>query len=199
MTRPFALAADGARLVGVGSVVVALISFDGIAVAVFALVLLGLVLARVISLTPGLDLAVGASVLVAGWSSVLGLYEAIGWWDLAVHLLCTGAIAALAVAVSARTLGMPPPPGSPGWRTGVVVLATTAGLALSVLWEMGEWAGHTYLDSSINVGYADTLSDLAAGGLGAAVAGAVIAARGSLPVRARPRPPVRAEARSTGS
>jgi hypothetical protein len=184
MSRLLALAADGARFAGVGSVVVALVAYDGVAVAVFALVLLGLVLARVIALTPGVDLAVGLSVLVAGWSSVLGLYEAIGWWDLAVHLVCTGAISALAVAVCARMLGMPPPPGTPGWRTSVVLFAIAAGLALSVLWELGEWAGHTYLDDAINVGYEDTLSDLAAGGAGAAFAGAIIAFRGSLPVRA---------------
>lgn len=185
MSRALALAADGARVVGVGSVIAAAVAYDGIAVAVFALVLLGLVLARVIDLTPGLDLAVGLSVLVAGWSSVLRLYEAISWWDLAVHLVCTGTVTALAVAVGARTLAMPPPPGTPRWRTSVVVLCTAVGLALSVLWELGEWVGHEYLDDTINIGYADTLSDLVAGGLGALVAGVIIAVRGSLPVGSR--------------
>ncbi|WP_418606141.1 hypothetical protein [Georgenia sp. SUBG003] len=52
------------------------------------------------------------------------------------------------------------------------MVALAVGLALAVVWELGEWAGHTYLDPAIFVSYDDTIGDLAAGGAGAAVAGA---------------------------
>jgi hypothetical protein len=40
-----------------------------------------------------------------------------------------------------------------------------------VLWELVELVGHTYIDSTIFVGYTDTIGDLAAGGLGSLLAG----------------------------
>ena len=48
---------------------------------------------------------------------------------------------------------------------------------LAVLWEVGEWAGNAWLDRSIQVGYADTMGDLAAGLAGSAVAAVVVARR----------------------
>ena len=40
---------------------------------------------------------------------------------------------------------------------------TGLGAAAAVLWEVGEWAGHTFLDPRISVGYEDTIGDLVAG------------------------------------
>ncbi|UNX54812.1 hypothetical protein MF406_00445 [Georgenia sp. TF02-10] len=44
-----------------------------------------------------------------------------------------------------------------------------------MLWELGEWVGHTYGDPEIHVGYDDTVGDLAAGLLGSLLAGAIAA------------------------
>ena len=47
-------------------------------------------------------------------------------------------------------------------------------LALSVAWELLEWWGHTYIDETVHVGYRDTIGDLAAGGIGGMIAGALL-------------------------
>ncbi|MEK8228690.1 hypothetical protein NKG05_25870 [Oerskovia sp. M15] len=52
-----------------------------------------------------------------------------------------------------------------------------ARVLLALLWETGEWAGATFVDESINVGYVDTLGDLAAGGIGSLLAGLVMVRR----------------------
>jgi len=48
---------------------------------------------------------------------------------------------------------------------------------LAVLWELGEWAGNAWLDRRIQVGYPDTMGDLAAGLAGSVVAAAVVGRR----------------------
>lgn len=169
------LAGDLLRLAGVASMVVALVAFDGIAVALFALVLLGLLVPRLLALPAALDVGCGLTVLVAAWSAVLGVYEAVPWWDLVVHAACTGVLALVAAialdraAPSRAARGIRrPPAGAAAWTA-------CLGLGLGVLWEIGEWAGNTYLDPQIHVGYPDTLTDLVAGVAGSAVAGALAA------------------------
>ena len=60
-------------------------------------------------------------------------------------------------------------------------VALAVGLVLSVLWELGEWTGHLYLDPAIYVSLTDTIGDLAAGGLGAAVVAWWLATRRTVP------------------
>ena len=57
----------------------------------------------------------------------------------------------------------------------MTIVTLALGITLSVVWEFAEWAGYTYITSGINVGYADTLGDLAAGGLGSLLSGALLA------------------------
>jgi hypothetical protein len=152
-------------------------AFGVVSVAVMALVLLGLVLARLVATPASLVALSGAVLLVAAWASVFDLYSRIGWLDLAVHASATGALAAVGTS-ALRRAGILSAPGS----SSTLVLSTTAlvvGLALGVLWEVGEWAGHTYVDDDIGVGYDDTIGDLVAGGAGAAVAGVLVARRRS--------------------
>jgi hypothetical protein len=40
---------------------------------------------------------------------------------------------------------------------------------------LAEWAGHTFLDDGIDVGYTDTVTDLVVGLFGAALAGTALA------------------------
>jgi glycosyltransferase involved in cell wall biosynthesis len=54
------------------------------------------------------------------------------------------------------------------------VTTVALGCALGVLWEIGEWYGHTFLDPRIQVGYPDTMGDLASDALGSLVAGVVL-------------------------
>ncbi|NQX27351.1 hypothetical protein HQQ81_08310 [Microbacteriaceae bacterium VKM Ac-2854] len=158
--------ADGVRALGVLSALVTLIFFSPVDAGMFSLALLGVVLPRMLGVRPGLDAAFGLSVLVAAWSSVFELYVSVRWWDLPVHFVLNGLSAVIGVALLQRFGALPELP-----RVALAVLTTTIGVTLGVIWEWGEWAGHTFLDPSIFVGYRDTLGDLAVGSAGSLLAG----------------------------
>ncbi|MCU1419444.1 MAG: hypothetical protein JWR57_613 [Mycetocola sp.] len=186
---PAELAADGVRLLGVLSIVVAFLGWSALDVAVFALGLLGLVIPRFLGIRPSLDAAFGVTVLVAAWSALLDLYQAVPHWDILVHFTLNGLIAAV-IYVLAMRCGVIPDPERSQVRLGSIVILTTAfGLAAGVIWEVVEWVGHTYIDQTIFVGYTDTVGDLAAGGLGsllAGFAGRYLSARSRYVAEARP-------------
>ncbi|WP_127126013.1 hypothetical protein [Georgenia sp. SYP-B2076] len=191
---PTLLLADLARAAGVLSLAVAAVWWGPVGVAVFALVLLGLVLPRVAAVPAGLDLACGVVLLAAAWFSFAGLYAAVAWLDLVVHLAATGLVAALAHTLLVRGGALPSPDASVVHRPrlGIVVTTAALGLALGAAWEMGEWAGHTFIDGAISVGYDDTIGDLVAGGLGALTAGVALArAPGRRTAGVQPRATVR--------
>ncbi|WP_144761080.1 hypothetical protein [Curtobacterium sp. 9128] len=165
-------AADTIRVLTLVSIPVAAVGWGAISFAVMTLALLGVVVPRVLGLRPGFDVVLCALVFVAGWSSVLEWYTTVFGWDKIVHLLLLGALSAL-VGVIGADLGVLPDARSVHRVTAVVVCGVV-GLAIGGLWEMFEWAGHTYLDASIYVGYDDTIGDLAADTLGAVVAGFVL-------------------------
>jgi hypothetical protein len=170
-----AWAADAVRLLGPLSVVAAFVWWSPTDAGILALTLLGLVVPRFIGVRPAFDVVFCLTVLVAAWSNVLGLYETVPGWDLVVHFVCTGVLAAMAYIALAR-LEVVPAPLSPTTRPLTpIVLVTSVGLALSAVWEMAEWVGKTFVDPGIFVTYQDTIGDMAAGGLGALVAGLVVA------------------------
>jgi len=166
--------ADGVRALGVASIVAAAIGWGFVDVAVFALSSIGLVLTRFLGVRPALDAAFGVSLLVASWSSVLELYQAWPAWDLIVHFTLNGLAAAVAYVVAAHAGVVPEVRGERGPLAPAIVLCACFGTTAGVLWEWGEWAGHTFIDDSIFVAYEDTLADLAAGALGSILAGALM-------------------------
>ncbi|MBF0672342.1 MAG: hypothetical protein IR160_07140 [Salinibacterium sp.] len=182
LRRPGSLAAvlaDIIRALAPISVVSALFAIGWVETAVMMLVFLGVLLARAAALPAGLDGATSALLLAAAWFSVADLYAQIAWIDLATHFAVGAVLAALARIMLERwdAAALAPSPG----RTSVASVVAGAlvgaalGLALSVVWEFLEWWGHTYIDDTVNVGYLDTLSDIAVGGAGGLIAGAVLA------------------------
>ncbi|MCC3275995.1 MULTISPECIES: hypothetical protein [unclassified Arthrobacter] len=167
--------ADVVRALGILSVAGALLLLGPVETALFLLVLLGLLVARSLDVIPGFDTAYGLVLLLAAWSSVADLYARISWWDLAIHCAATGVLAAMSYFLLVQFNAVPavrrPHRPSRSLPLVVPVLVLSLGLALSVLWEMGEWWGNAFVDGSINVGYGDTMGDLAAGGLGGLVSG----------------------------
>lgn len=165
------------RVLGLLSAAVALLLRGPVDAALLALVLAGLVVPVAAGIGPRLDVAYGLGLLAAAWSGALDLYETVAWLDLVMHLVVTGLVAAVAHVAVARWTGAVADPGTlVGGRAGAGAVAVTAalGLALSVLWEVGEYLGHTYLDPSIHVAYRDTVGDLVMGGLGSAAAGVAL-------------------------
>ena len=163
--------ADAVRVVGLIAVIAAAIGWGGTAAGVMGLVLIGLVLPRFIGAAPAFDIGLGVILLVAGWSSVVDLYGAIPYWDLLVHFAAGGAIAAGIYLLLAFLDLVPRPDDASARLATVLVLTLCFGLAASSVWELMEWAGHTYIDERIFVGYDDTIGDMALGGLGALAAG----------------------------
>jgi len=102
--------------------------------------------------------------------NTLDLYDTLGWWDDANHLvnwflLSTG-IGVLLLRARVRPL----------WALGVLVAGI--GALLAVLWEIGEWYTFIRHGTELDTAYEDTLFDETLGSLGAAIAGLVIALRG---------------------
>jgi hypothetical protein len=166
--------ADAVRALGAVSIVAAVLGWDLVDVAVLALASIGLVLPRFLGIRPALDATFGLALLVASWSSVLGLYQAWASWDLVVHFVLNGLVAAVAYIVAAHAGVVPAIAGDRGPLAPAIVLSACFGLSMGVVWEWGEWAGHRFVDSSIFVVYEDTLGDLAAGAAGSIAAGALM-------------------------
>lgn len=167
--------ADAIRVIGVLSVLVAAIWSTPTDAGILALATPALMLPRALGMRGGADLAIGVTVLVAAASNVFDLYRSVPGWDLVVHFVCTGAIAATGYLVLAR-LRIVPAQDSPEFRRRIpVVLCTILGLAVSAVWEMIEWAGRTFVTDEIFVTYEDTIGDMALGGLGALAAGVLVA------------------------
>jgi hypothetical protein len=179
--RGLVLGCDALRLAALVSVVVGLLEYGAVAGALFSLVLGGTVIPRALAAPVALDASYCLGILFAAWAAELDWYLRVGWLDVVVHAAVTGLVAAMVHLLLVRVDAFPPVDGALPARSrlGAAVATTTLGVCLAVLWEFGEWFGHTYLDSRIQVGYGDTVGDLAAGAVGALVAG-VLLARGVL-------------------
>ena len=166
--------ADAIRVLGALSIVAGGVGWGFVEIAVFGLTLLGMLIPRFLGVRPGFDIAIGITLLVAAWCGVFELYTAVDGLDIVVHFVANGLIAALAFAVAVRCAVVPAAAAGRAALVRSAVLTMTFGLAAGVLWEIGEWAGHTFIDSAIFVDYTDTIGDLSVGGLGSLVAGLMI-------------------------
>lgn len=156
--------------------VVAIVSFvasfwwDGVVVALFALVLLGVTVPRVARLHGALQTATGVTIIVGAWAATLDWYVTIWWLDLAVHAVLNGLLSVIGILAMRRSGLLP----QSVHAAGTVIIATGLGSLLAVLWEIGEWIGYTYITDSIGVGYDDTIGDLAWALIGSLVAGVIL-------------------------
>ena len=162
---------DLLRLVAAVSVVVGTLWWGFIGFALFMLVLGGSMIPRTLRTPAPLDVVYCTTLLLGAWAAMLDWYVAVSWLDVVVHAAMTGLVGAIGYAALER-VGLF---GDGMTRAGVVVVGSALATTLALLWEMGEWFGHTVLDDRIQVGYEDTLGDLAAGLLGAVVAALLLA------------------------
>jgi hypothetical protein len=169
--------ADLLRLAALVSTVVGLVAYGVVAGALFFLVLGGTMVPRALEVPPVLDVTCCTVLLVGAWAAELDWYLAVGWLDVVVHAAATGLVAVLGHLALVRlgAVAAADDPHLPRARLGGGVVTLALGVTLAVLWELGEWFGHTVLDDRIQVGYTDTLGDLAAGAVGALVAGVLVA------------------------
>lgn len=172
---PAAVGADVLRCLAALGVVVAAVVYGPTDAAILAFALPGCVAPRFLGMRPIADAAIVVILQAAAWSNVLDLYVRIAWWDLAVHFLGNGSIAVM-LYLALTHAHVLPDPRSPAFspRMGVT-LVTALGLSAGALWEMIEWIGRELASKEIYTAYEDTLSDMAVGGLGSVVGGALLA------------------------
>ncbi|MGW6173704.1 hypothetical protein ACWF5H_09460 [Arthrobacter sp. NPDC055138] len=206
-------AADAGRLLGAVLVAASWLVAGWPAAAAMLLVCGGQWLLRWYLLGRPVDAAGQLVLLAAGWFSAVGLYHRVSWLDAVMHALASLVVALLAAELLRAELlgargqlaGGTPASGAPavgaaapstgrngrGGRTGVVVpavLLVCATVTLGVLWELGEWLGHTYITPEIGVGYDDTIGDLAANFVGAILGAALAVRTWGTPHGQTPRP-----------
>jgi hypothetical protein len=162
---------DVVRVLALVSVVVGTWRSGLVATALFLLVLGGTIVARAIGARTALDVAFCSTILLAAWAAQLDWYVAVSWLDVVVHAVATGLVAVLGVQ-ALQVWGVV---GGDRPRVELALLVVGLGALLAVLWELGEWAGNAWLDRRIQVGYPDTMGDLAAGLAGSVTAAAVVA------------------------
>ncbi|MBW9208163.1 hypothetical protein KV100_00730 [Mumia sp. zg.B21] len=177
---------DAVRFAAAVSVVAGVFAYGGLGGALFFFVLGGTMIPRALGAPAALDLSYCLAILVAAWAAQLDWYVAVSWLDLVVHTAVTGLVATVVHLALVRLNAVAPvnDPRLRRARLGSALVTTALGVALATLWELGEWFGHTQIDESIQVGYHDTLGDLAAGTVGSVVAG-ILLARGLLLAGAR--------------
>jgi len=174
LRRPSGVAeatADALRALAVVGIVVAGIGWGPLSGFSLAVVAVAMTLPRLLGLRPSVDIVFGAVVLVAVWSSVLGIYVSTRWWDLPVHFLTNGLCAALLYIVLVQVEVLADADTLPRPMLTTAVVTTALGLGLGVVWEVFEWFGNNFLDPEIFVGYDDSIGDLVWGGAGALLAG----------------------------
>lgn len=171
VSAPVLVPGDVVRVLALASVLVGTARSGVVGAALFLLVLGGTVVPRAVRAPAAVDVAYGATLLVAAWAAQLDWYAAVAWLDVVVHAVATALVAVMTLLVLRRA-GVVDLRAAGGWAGAVVVVG--AGATAAVLWEIGEWAGHTFLDDGIQVGYGDTVGDLAAGLAGSVVAALVV-------------------------
>jgi hypothetical protein len=113
-----------------------------------------------------IDMLLVAPFLVDVLGNTFDLYDTIGWWDDANHLvnwaLLSSAIGLLLVRLGARP-----------WS--VLVTVTGLGAAIAILWELAEYLAFIRGGPEEKTAYTDTLGDELLGLLGAFLAGVATA------------------------
>ncbi|WP_029210760.1 MULTISPECIES: hypothetical protein [Arsenicicoccus] len=166
---------DLLRLVAAVTVPLAWTLHGGPAAAAMFLVLGGAMALRFVDADTPTDLVAQVVLLASGWWAAAGTYDQVRGLDLVAHAGCGAVIALLLLHLPTRR---------PRPALGTVMSTTLAVLLLGVIWELGEWAGHLWVDPAIHVTYADSLTDLVADGVGGLVA-ALVATRVSRPASER--------------
>jgi hypothetical protein len=154
-----------------GVVVIVLLGGSG-SVAVFV-VFAALLVPRWAKIAAPFDMALCATLLVACWARQQHWYATVPWADEVVHFFTPGTVAVAAYLVLCKVELLPDGREvlEAAKNASLALLVTCLGLAVATVWELFEWVANEFAPKQTLVGYTDTISDLALGGLGALLAG----------------------------
>jgi hypothetical protein len=111
--------------------------------------------------------------------NTLNLYDSIGWWDDANHLVNW-----LFLGLGVGLLLNRPDAVRVGWALGLLI--TGIGAVMAIGWEVGEYFAFIRAGTELDTAYTDTLGDEVLGTIGAAVAGLLVVRWASLDRDDRP-------------
>lgn len=115
-------------------------------------------------------------LLLATWAAVRHWYQQVSHFDVLVHYLTPGSMAAVVYFVLVSASLLPTARGvSPQLRSWApVTWVAGVGISTAVLWEFYEWVIEQVNPAGMSVGYTDTVVDLFAGTLGSLTAGGLV-------------------------
>lgn len=125
------------------------------------------------------DLLITLPWLIDLLGNRFNLFDSVGWWDDAMHLVNWGLLTAgVLIGFSHRATG----------RGQTVLAALGFGATAAIAWELGEYVAFVRHSTELQTAYTDTLGDLALGTLGSLVAGLVVYQIRAATVAAGPAP-----------
>ena len=179
-SREIAVIARGARIVAdllrlafLTSGVVVIAFLGGSGAAAFFVVFAALLVPRWAKISAPFDVALCATLLIACWARQQHWYATVLWADEVIHFFTPGAVAVAAYLVLSALELLPDAREvlDAAKSASLAFLVTCLGLAIATVWEFFEWVANEFAPRQTLVGYTDTISDLALGGLGSLIAG----------------------------
>jgi Predicted membrane protein (DUF2238) len=176
------LLGDWGRVVRDPLDVLRLVFLAGAAVAAFAgstedAVRLGgtfliVLFARWLALPRLFDLGVIVGMALQAFGNVLGLFDSFRYYDVVVHFANPLAVAPCVYILLARLELVPELADTTGrHQLGVFIVTFCVGLSIGAGYEVYEWVADNWLGASLNVGYTDTIGDLADDAVASALGG----------------------------
>ncbi|WP_249523572.1 hypothetical protein [Modestobacter marinus] len=171
---------DVAVVVALVSAVVMAVSGNWDATIRFGLIAAVMVAVRTSDVPLPFAGAFAVLLLLSTWAAVRHWYRQIDQFDLLVHFLTPGSLAAVVYFALVHQRLLPDVRRqTPRLRSAAPVLwVVLVGTTAAVVWEFYELVMERLSPSSMNVGYTDTVLDLLAAILGSAVAGGLVLAWG---------------------
>jgi hypothetical protein len=134
------------------------------------------VAARLLDLPRPFDLAFNIGMAFQAWGNTFHAFEDVAAYDKLVHFVLPMAMSPLLYFIALRLRVLPDLEHESGirQRLGILLVTFSMGLTLGVGYEVYEYAVDTWLGGHLEVGYGDTIGDLADDAAGAATGGLLV-------------------------
>jgi hypothetical protein len=176
MSKPSRWVFDAAALVAVASAVWMGVAGSWDAAFRFAVMAVLMLAARAADVPMPFAAAFAVFLLLATWAGVQHWYQQVSQFDVLVHFLTPGSLAAVAYFMLVRARLFPAARSAllhlRSWAP--VVWVVVVGVSVAVVWEFYEWVVEQVNPAGMSVGYTDTVVDLFAGMLGSLSAGGLV-------------------------